>query len=132
MSTKKKIIFAEDSGIIQNIVRRVLMNINMEVWSARDGDELIDALESDNFDLILLDLKMPKKDGIECIKLIRKHNNSKISALPVIAISGNASNYTYAEFMDFGFNDMVIKPIDFDLLTKKVMTILDQNEYSIH
>ncbi|NNF21874.1 MAG: response regulator, partial [Saprospiraceae bacterium] len=56
----KKIIIAEDSSVIQNLTRRILAIQNYEITSVKNGQDLLDEFEKKEFDLILLDLHMPK------------------------------------------------------------------------
>ena len=120
----KKILIAEDSSVIQNLVKKVLsQNRNdLEFKTVKNGELVLQCIENESFDLFLIDINIPKKDGIECVAAIRKHKTLKKT--PVIAITGNANNYSEAQFLEFGFNDFLIKPLNFDSLVQKVQHLI--------
>jgi hypothetical protein len=125
MINAKKILVGEDSSIIINLTRSVLSFEKYEMKSARNGKQVLELLEEEDFDLILMDLNMPVLDGITCTKTIRKMDDPKKSKIPIIAISGNIHNYTHDEFRKMGFDHFLQKPLDFDLLlatVKKTLT----------
>jgi hypothetical protein len=124
MAETKKILIAEDSSVIQNLTKKILSMQNYEIASVKNGKEVLDALQKDNFDLILMDIAMPKMDGVECTKQIRALDDTGKSKIPIIAITGNARNYTEEEFQEIGIDEYVPKPIDFDHLVELVHNYL--------
>ncbi|NJO03731.1 MAG: response regulator [Bacteroidia bacterium] len=113
---KKKVLIAEDSSVIQNISRKVLEFQNFEITSAKDGKEVISKLQKEDFDVILMDINMPKMDGMECARQIRAMEDEKKAKVPIIAITGNARNYSMDDFKNAGIDDYLPKPINFDNL----------------
>jgi CheY-like chemotaxis protein len=124
MSDQKRILVGEDSSIIINLTRSVLAFENYEMKAARNGKQVLELLEKEDFDLILMDLNMPVLDGIECTKAIRALSDPVKSKLPIIAISGNMNNYTIDEFRKIGFNEFIQKPLDFDVVLATVKKYL--------
>lgn len=120
----KRILVAEDSSVIQNLTKRILSIQSYEIDSVKNGSEVIGRLESTDFDLLLLDINMPVMDGVDCAKAIRSHANESISSIPIIAITGNAKNYSPEEFENFGINDVLPKPLNYDELVDKVNSYL--------
>lgn len=116
----KKILIAEDSSVIQNLTKKILENQNYIILSAKNGKEVISMINEELVDLILMDINMPKMDGMACAKEIRASSNSAISSIPIIAITGNARNYSDSEFTEAGFNTYLPKPLDFDKLVETV------------
>lgn len=116
----KKILIAEDSSVIQNLARRVLGMQNYDITSAKNGQEVLDFLEKEDFDILLLDINMPVMDGMECAEAIRALGDEKKSGIPIIAITGNAKNYTMEDFKTAGINEYLQKPLNFDLLVNMV------------
>lgn len=115
----KKIIVAEDSSVIQNLTRKILSQMNFEIVSVKNGKQVIDKINSDeSFDLVLLDINMPVMDGMECARQIRKLD--KNSNIPLIAITGNANNYTMEDFEKVGINAFIPKPLNYDQLVDTV------------
>lgn len=119
----KNIIIAEDSSVIQNLIKKILLELNCKTIGVKNGKDLLDKLEKESFDLVLLDINIPKKNGLECIKEIRQKFTKK--ELPVLAVTGNADNYSEDEFKEFGFNDLILKPINFDSLVADVSKWLE-------
>ena len=120
MNSVKRILVGEDSSIIINLTKNVLAFEKYEMKAAKNGKQVLELLEKEHFDLILMDIGMPVMDGLECTRLIRNHVDSAKSKLPIIAISGNANNYTPEEFRKFGFDDFIQKPLDYDKLLATV------------
>jgi two-component system, cell cycle response regulator DivK len=67
-----------------------------------------------------MDLNIPIKNGMECSKEIRAHKDEHISSIPIIAVTGNANNYTMEDFKEVGINEYLPKPLDFDMLVQTV------------
>nr|WKN36768.1 response regulator [Tunicatimonas sp. TK19036] len=120
MSDRKRVLVAEDSSVIQNLTKKVLQFQNYDIESARDGQQVIDMLKRTDYDIILMDINMPKMNGMECSKEIRSMDNEKKSQVPIIAISGNARNYSEEDFQKAGMNEYIPKPINFDHLVEVV------------
>lgn len=120
MSDKKKVLVAEDSSVIQNLTKRILQFQNFDITSVRDGRQVIDAVEKENYDIILMDINMPKMNGMECSRTIREMQDQQKAKVPIIAISGNAMNYSEEDFKNAGINEFIQKPIDFDQLVETV------------
>lgn len=116
----KKVLIAEDSSVIQNLTKKILQFQNFEIITAKNGKEVLKSLESTTFDVILLDINMPQMDGMECAKAIRGLADPIKSQIPIIAITGNAKNYTDEDFKLVGINEFIPKPLDFDKLVDSV------------
>ena len=123
----KKVIIAEDSSVIQNLTKKILQIQNYQITSVKNGEEVIKEMNKDSFDLILIDINMPKMDGMQCARAIRKMKGKSHSEIPIIAITGNAMNYTMAEFNEAGINDFIPKPLNFDLLVETVKKYMYNN-----
>ena len=120
MSDRKQVLVAEDSSVIQNLTKKVLQFQNYDIESARDGQQVLDMLQQKNYDIILMDINMPKMDGMECARKMRSMDDEKKSQVPIVAISGNASNYSEDDFQKAGMDEYIPKPIDFDHLVDVV------------
>ena len=115
----KKIIIAEDSSVIQNIIKKVLAQLKFEITSVKNGKQVLDLLQKDTFDVVLMDIFMPQMDGMECSRAIRKLENDNKS-IPILAITGNANNYTQKDFEEAGINEFLPKPLNYDNLVETV------------
>ncbi len=117
----KKVLIAEDSSVIQNLTRKILEQLNFDIAAVKNGQQVIDKINIEDFDLILMDINMPVLDGMECTRQIRAMNDQKKSRVPILAITGNAKNYSLEEFKEAGINEFLPKPLDFDNLVKMVI-----------
>lgn len=120
----KKILVAEDSSVIQNLTRKILSLQNFQISSVKNGAQVLEKLKTEAFDLILLDIHMPVMDGIECARQIREMPAEGNGAIPIIAITGNANNYTMADFKDAGINEYLPKPLNYDNLVETVKSYM--------
>ncbi|MBC8110958.1 MAG: response regulator [Verrucomicrobia bacterium] len=126
----KKVLIAEDSSVIQNLTKRILTTIpeqKFEIDVAKNGEQVLKMLDKETYDIILLDINMPVMDGMECAKQIRALKDKEKSAIPIIAITGNAKNYSMEDFHEVGINDYLPKPLDFDLLVETVLKYTNAN-----
>lgn len=124
MNNSKKILVGEDSSVILNLTRSILSFEQYQMKAAKNGKQVLDMLEKEDFDLILMDLNMPVLDGATCTKMIRELDDETKSKLPIIAITGNMNNYTMDEFRKLGFDDFIQKPLDYDKLLATVKKLL--------
>ena len=120
MPDKKRVLVAEDSSVIQNLTKKVLQFQNYDIESAKDGKQVLSKMQNQRYDVILMDISMPVMDGMACSKQIRAMEDPDKSQTPIIAISGNADNYSEEDFKEVGINEYIPKPIDFDRLVEVV------------
>jgi two-component system cell cycle response regulator DivK len=119
----KKVLIAEDSSVIQNLTRRILQIQNYQIFSAKNGLQVLKMLEKEDFDIILMDINMPQMNGMECAQKIRALEDSKKSQIPIVAITGNAQNYSMEDFKNVGINEYLQKPLNFDNLVDTVKNL---------
>lgn len=120
MAEQKRVLVAEDSSVIINLTKNVLLFEKFHITSVKNGQQVLDKLQKEDYDLILMDINMPVMDGIECTKAIRALDDKLKANVPIIAITGNYKNYTLDDFKKVGINDYVQKPLDYDLLLATV------------
>lgn len=114
------ILIAEDSSVILNLTKKILEQQKYNVLLAKNGADVMRQVEQQPIDGILMDINIPIKNGMECIREIRAHADARIARLPIIAVTGNANNYSEEDFRAAGVNAYLPKPLDFDLLVKTV------------
>ena len=122
----KQILIAEDSSVIQNLARKILTQLHFEIHTVKNGGEVIDIVNKQQFDLIFMDINMPVLDGMECTRKIRSMSDSSKSSTPIVAITGNAKNYSHNDFMDAGVSHVLHKPLDFDNLVEVALKYTSQ------
>jgi len=116
----KTILIAEDSSVIISLTRKILEQQKYRVLLAKNGGEVLRQLEANAVDGVLMDINIPVKNGLECTREIRTHTDPRIQQLPIIAITGNANNYSLEQFREAGVTDYLPKPLDFDALVRMV------------
>ncbi|MDX1904972.1 MAG: response regulator [Thermonemataceae bacterium] len=121
----KVILIAEDSSVIQSMAKKVLETLGYKVLTAKNGEKVLETLSKEHIDLILMDLNMPVMNGEDCVAAIRKEADEQKAQTPIIAITGNAANYSLEEFKAKGFDNYLPKPINFDLLIEVVKKTLN-------
>ena len=120
MAETKTILIAEDSSVILNLTKKILELQNYKILTAKNGGEVLKQVEKQKIDAILMDLNIPVKNGMECTREIRKNSDEQIANIPIIAVTGNANNYTMDDFKEAGINAYLPKPLDFDMLVQTV------------
>ncbi|KYG71814.1 MULTISPECIES: response regulator [Roseivirga] len=122
----KKVLVAEDSSVIQNLLKKILLFENCKITSAKDGQSVLDKFEAEDFDLVIMDINLPKLSGLEATKRIRAGKTKK-AQIPIIGISGNAKNLPVSEFYEAGMNEYIQKPLDYDKLIELVKKYTQNN-----
>ena len=105
--TMKKLLIAEDEQTLAEVLKNRFEEDGWSVAITEDGDETMLALQADTFDLVLLDLLMPKKDGFEVLQEMRKH--LVLSKLPVIILTNLEEDENIKKALHLGANDYFIK-----------------------
>lgn len=112
--------------MIQNLTKKILSQLNYEITSVKNGQQVLDLMSKSDYDLILMDIHMPIMDGMECAKTIRGMDGSQ-NKIPIIAITGNANNYSDQDFEAAGINAYIPKPLNYDSLVEKVKEYINDN-----
>ena len=123
------ILLIEDEDSIRRVLKKVLLQDNQsyKFTEATDGQEGILTVKKQHFDLIICDIKMPKKDGIEVLDFIRNHTPTT----PVVMISGHGNLETAVQAMRMGAFDYISKPPDLNHLLSTVRSALQSESQSI-
>jgi two-component system alkaline phosphatase synthesis response regulator PhoP/two-component system response regulator VicR len=104
----KKILVVDDEEVIRKFLRIHLVKLGYEVTEAADGEQAIEQLGIDDFDLLICDIMMPKKDGWEVIKEAK--SNPKTKNLPVIVLTAKNEDSDMFKGYDCGANYYMTKP----------------------
>lgn len=108
----KKILIVDDDKAHRTMLKANLAGAGYDIDEAADGDQILPVLAGKDVDLILLDLKMDRMDGLEALKLLREKGQLE----PVIVITAFSSIESAVEAMKNGAVDYVTKPVDIDAL----------------
>jgi DNA-binding NtrC family response regulator len=114
MAKKSSILVVDDEDALRTVLSGELASEGYDVRTAADGDEAVTEMGKATFDLVLLDIKMPRMNGFEVLKFIKeKHPKTK-----VVMLTGFADLKNAIESKKLGADDFVSKPYDLvDLLT---------------
>ncbi len=117
----KKILIVDDDTAHRTMLKVNLMGAEYEIIEADDGDQVLPALDNQEVDLILMDLKMQRMDGIEALKLLREEGKVE----PIVVITAFSSVDSAVEAMKYGAMDYVTKPVDIEALKLTIAKALD-------
>lgn len=115
-----KILVVEDERDLNNIITKFLKKNNFVVDSAFDGAEALDYLDYGTYDLILLDIMMPKLDGYGVIEILRKNNNDT----PILVLTAKDEVGDKVKGLNIGADDYVVKPFNFDEVLARIRAMI--------
>lgn len=118
-----QILIIDDERSIRNVLKDILTNEGFKVDEAGDGEEGLKKFQSNSYDLVLCDIKMPKVDGLEFLDSVTQSN----SEVPVIMISGHGNIETAVDAVKKGAYDYISKPPDLNRLLITIRNALDKN-----
>jgi DNA-binding response OmpR family regulator len=121
---RKKILLVDDSNTILMMQKMILAKGPYFTITASNGEEAVAKAESENPDLILMDVVMPKMDGFEAVRRIRQAATA--SSVPIIMVTTRGEEHNIETGYEAGCNDYVTKPIDGSVLMAKLRTYLGQ------
>ena len=121
-----RILVVEDEKKINDIIVKTLKQEKYGVDSCFDGEEALDYIFSVEYDIILLDIMLPKKDGFEVIKSIRK----KGIKTPVLFLTARDEIEDRVKGLDLGADDYLVKPFAFEELLARIRVLLRKNSSS--
>jgi PAS domain S-box-containing protein len=116
-----KVLVVEDIALNQLLMKTLLDDFGFERDIAANGKIAIEKLESNSYDIILMDLQMPEMNGFEATEYIRNKMNSNI---PIIALTADVTTVDLAKCKAVGMNDYIAKPVDERVLYSKIMGLM--------
>ncbi len=122
------ILLAEDNVINQKFAVKMLEKMGHLVSVARNGNEVMEALEKETFHLILMDVQMPEMDGLEATRLIRSREKKRGGHIPIIAMTAHAMKGDKERCLDAGMDDYASKPINAEKLFELIEKLLEDTK----
>lgn len=113
----KKVLIVDDSKINLKVAETLMKPYNFNIDTAINGLEAIEKVNNQKYDLIFMDIMMPKMNGVETLYKLREHEDF---TTPVIALTADAIEGTDEKYLNMGFNSYLSKPIDRKLLNKVI------------
>lgn len=120
----QKVLIVEDDNYISKMVTESLTNDGYEVTAAYDGEEALISFNMNRYDVILLDLMLPKIDGIECLKKIREK-----SMVPVLIMSAKGEETDKVIGLGLGADDYIAKPFSVLELAARIKAIIRREKH---
>ena len=118
----KKILIVDDKLEVVELVKATLEGEEYQIIDASDGREALEEIGKEKPDLVLLDIIMPKKDGFEVLREIRK--DSRIKEIPVIMLTARGQKLDKDKGRELGAQDYIVKPFSPSHLLRKIEEIL--------
>lgn len=121
----KKVLLVEDNELNREIATALLEEIGISVDSVEDGTDAVERMnevEDDRYDLIFMDIQMPKMDGYMTTREIRTLKNNRKANIPIVAMTANAFEEDKKMAFKAGMNAHIAKPIDI----KTILAVFDQ------
>jgi CheY-like chemotaxis protein len=121
-----RILLAEDNTVNQRIAIRILEKVGWKVSAVGNGQEVLNILNDQTFDVILMDDNMPLLSGIETTQVIRREEKQTGLHVPVIAMTANAMAGDRERYLASGMDGYVSKPINRNLLYGEIVNLVTQ------
>ena len=110
-SPDSHILLVDDNTINRKVFKNLLKQTLIQITDVASGQECLDLVKENHYDLIFLDHMMPEMDGIETFDAMKKLEGNKCAHTPVIMLTANAISGAKEEYINLGFNDFLSKPI---------------------
>lgn len=118
-----RILIVEDEIILNRIIGKHLQAEGFMVDCCYDGEEALEYIRTIQYDAILLDIMLPKKNGYEILQIMRRNHDDT----PVIALTALTETPDVIRGLDFGADDYIKKPFDFDELMARIRVVVRRN-----
>lgn len=118
-----KVLIVDDEALIRDVIKEYLKLENIDYLEASDGYEAIDLVKNNDFDVVVMDIMMPKMDGYAAVKEIRKFSN-----VPFIMLSARSEEYDKLTCFDIGVDDYVTKPFSPRELIARIKAVTKRNQ----
>lgn len=126
---KQKILVADDEPSVQKLLARALSAEPYELVSVSNGRDALDLASSENPGVIVLDINMPGKNGIDVLKELRRNISTRM--IPVILLTARASVSDEVSGLNMGADDYITKPFDLAELRARIAGILRRNQLAL-
>ena len=116
-----RVLAAEDHPVNQVVLRSILEQAGLSVVMVGDGVEAVEACACAVWDLVLMDIQMPRMDGVQASRMIRQREAElQLKRTPILAVTANVMPEQVAIYRDAGLDGVVAKPIDVDALMRQI------------
>ncbi|MEO5340477.1 MAG: ATP-binding protein [Magnetococcus sp. MYC-9] len=131
-SHKPRILVAEDNIVNQKLFQIMLKSFGIHVTTAEDGISALRLLQTERYDLVLMDCHMPEMDGLAACRAFREHEREQtMSRTPVVAVTANAMAGERERCLEAGMDDFLTKPVDKNDLHALLMRHIDPDRQQL-
>lgn len=123
-ATSLRILLAEDNLVNQRLISRILEKIGHTVVVASDGVSALHLLSQQKFDLVAMDMQMPRMDGLEATAKIRLKERETLQHIPIIAITANAFTDDRRRCLEAGMDGYIVKPVNAQAICDEIARVL--------
>ena len=126
--TGKKVLLVEDNELNREIATAILEEAGLKVDAVEDGTDAVARMNEaaeDEYDLILMDIQMPKMDGYKATQEIRHLPDKAKTCIPIIAMTANAFEEDKRDAIAAGMNDHIAKPVDLSILISVIAKYIE-------
>jgi PAS domain S-box-containing protein len=120
-----RILIAEDNLVNQRVAIYMLEKQGHQVTGVMNGEEAMEALEKGNFELVLMDIQMPRMDGFQATTLIRQKEQKTGEHIPIIAMTAHAMKGDREKCLEKGMDDYISKPLNAKQLTDTIARVMN-------
>ena len=120
-----RVLIVDDEELIRNVIKEYLVQENYEVREASNGEEAVEEVKREDFDIIIMDIMMPKMDGFTACREIKK-----IKDIPFLMLSARGEEYDKLLGFDLGIDDYVTKPFSPKELVARLKAITKRGKSS--
>ena len=118
-----RVLVVDDEKLIRDVIKEYLLLEKIEVEEASNGEEALNKVKQENFDIIIMDIMMPKMDGYTACREIKK-----IKDIPFIMLSARGEEYDKLIGFDLGIDDYVTKPFSPKELVARIKAVTKRKE----
>ena len=121
-----RVLAAEDNSVNQLVLKTLLGQVGVDVTVVDDGEQAVAAWEAEPWDVILMDVQMPKMDGPTAVGIIRQREAATGRArTPIIALTANVMTHQINEYLAVGMDTCVAKPLQITALVEAIVKVTD-------
>jgi CheY-like chemotaxis protein len=117
-----RILIVDDIFVNRLLIKEIVKKISAQCYEAENGQQAIDIFNSNDIDLILMDIEMPVMNGLETTKYIREKFPEPKNRIPIIALTAHNPLTFFNDFTDVGFNQLMTKPYS----VSKVLSVIQE------
>lgn len=123
-----KVLLAEDNEVNQLLAKNILQHWGVQSKTATTGNQVLDLMNQEDFDIVLMDIQMPEKSGIEAAFEIRHLADPRKKNIPIIALTANALKGEEKKYIAVGIDDFLTKPFKQEDLYEVIINVMNSRK----